>query len=422
MKKIAEIFREASNPSHVSEILNGGETNKVYSDDVDLIKVWPKPGNRFVFLYKISKNGKSGWAVVYVFEPGSEHEKRKHPKRSEPVPEWNGFVQKVPDDFRMPHLKAAVKVDQVKQHLQSHLGNNGGRWAGFNIETARLRAYWPGKRCQVEYSGNHPDSAFSNFFAKIYREQHGQKIISIHDFMRKAGFNGENGLNTPRSIAYCPKLHALLMEPCSGKKVSELIDSSNAADVISRSGKLLSRFHQTKLFFPNPPHLVEEEIKLIEGWRIALSLLFKKEPFLIQNSLEKLASLSFLARTPVASSHRDFHDNQLLFNGSSITVLDLDTACLAPKELDIGNFMAHLTLRGIQSQNDKDKYIELEDIFVKSYRKEGGNLDDEAVIWFKAAALLRLACLYRIQPRGAPYFEGLTAETEDLLLRLRRTT
>jgi hypothetical protein len=420
MRKIAEIFKDASNPSSLREILNRDKTHLVNSGDLDLIKVWPKPGNRFVFLYKITDNGKSGWAVIYIFDPESDLAKRKHPKKSEPIPEWNGFIQRFPDDFRMPHLKAAVKVDQARQHLQSHLGNNGSKWTGFNIKTARLRGYWPGKRCQIEYQGNHPDRVLSNFYAKIYREQNGEKMISIYDSLRKAGFNGENGINTPQPIAYCQRLHALLMESSSGRSMSEVIDSPAGPEIISHSGVLIARFHKTKLFFPNPPHLVEEEIELVEGWRAVLSLLFKKEPDLIKSLLEKLTNLSFLARTPVASSHRDFHDNQLLFDGKVLTILDLDTACLAPKELDVGNFLSHLILRSIQNQADLKKYGELEHIFIHSYREEGGNLDDAAVSWYKAAALLRLACLYRIQPKGAPYFNDLTGEAENLLSHLRR--
>lgn len=422
MRKIAEIFREASNPTSIKEILNRDKKHDVNFGEVDLIKVWPKPGNRFVFLYKVSNNGKKEWAVAYIFDPKSDFEKRKSPKTSIQVPEWNGFIQRFPDDFRMPQLKAAAKVDQAKQHLQSHLENNGSKWAGFNIETAKLRGYWPGKRCQIEYFGSSQDGVSSNFFAKIYRENNGLNLLPIHDYLRNAGFNGKDGKNTPQPIAYCPRLHALLMEPCSGKSVSEILDSVAASEIISRSGSLIAHFHQLKFLSPNPSHLADKELMLLKGWRSVLGILFQKEPYLIKNLLGKLERLAFFARTPVVCSHRDFHENQLLFDGKVLTVLDLDTSCLAPRELDVGNFLAHITMRGIQRQLDQEKYNELEQVFTQAYRIEGGILDDRAVFWFKAAALLRLSCMHRIQPKGELYFDGLIRETENLLNYLGRNS
>jgi hypothetical protein len=419
-KNLEEMFNEAADPLRAKEVINKNIAHKQPYSNVRVLKVWPKPGNRFVFLYEVENRGKNGWAVVYLFPQGFEYTKGECPKNGTNIVDWNGFVQCFPDDFRMPHLRIAVKPERAKPHIIPVLDQAGTCWAGFNIESVQPRGYWPGKRCQIEYYGRHPQNGNNKFFAKVYREGNGLEVIPIHESLQKAGFNGKYGMLTPRPIGYCPELRAVLMEPSKGKRVCEILDEPIAAEAINHAGRLIAYLHKTVLPFSNPPYQAENEIKLIDGWGEVLNLIFSEEAMTMRCLLEELTRLSDVANRPLRSSHRDFHDNQLLYDGKVMTILDLDTTCPAPAELDVGNFFGHLSLRGIQSQGDPEKYAELEGIFLQAYRKTGETINNEAIFWFKAATLLRLASLYMVQPNGSSYFEYLIHEATNLLSELKK--
>ncbi|RTE48283.1 phosphotransferase [Actinobaculum sp. 352] len=50
-------------------------------------------------------------------------------------------------------------------------------------------------------------------------------------------------------------------------------------------------------------------------------------------------------------SHRDLHDGQILWDGSTLGILDVDTACAAEAALDLANLRAHVELGALISSN-----------------------------------------------------------------------
>jgi thiamine kinase-like enzyme len=97
-------------------------------------------------------------------------------------------------------------------------------------------------------------------------------------------------------------------------------------------------------------------------------------------------------------SHRDFFDKQLLYSERRSTLLDCDNAAKADPALDVGNFIAHLTLRKLQHPNCSANIEKGIRAFIESY----GNLDDRSRLrtaWWTKASLLRLSALYLLRPR-----------------------
>ena len=83
-------------------------------------------------------------------------------------------------------------------------------------------------------------------------------------------------------------------------------------------------------------------------------------------------------------------------------------------ELDAGNFLAHLDLFEL----DRRWVLgaELGDVFRAAYeRRAGRRLDPHRLLWYRASAVLRLACVYRLRPRGAVLGALLTRRCMDLL-------
>src|SRR4029077_18992672 len=106
------------------------------------------------------------------------------------------------------------------------------------------------------------------------------------------------------------------------------------------------------------------------------------------------------AAAPAAWSliHRDFYDRQVLVIPSRIAFLDLDTVCRGDAEIDVANFCAHFVLRGLQWHSRADAFTSLEDEFVTHYRGLRPGTDVNLLSWYRASALLRLACVYSLRP------------------------
>lgn len=66
----------------------------------------------------------------------------------------------------------------------------------------------------------------------------------------------------------------------------------------------------------------------------------------LRDRLEQTSRHIVLA--PPVPTHRDLHDGQLLRTDTGLALLDFDLLSLAEPELDPANFLAHLSLRGLQ--------------------------------------------------------------------------
>ena len=101
--------------------------------------------------------------------------------------------------------------------------------------------------------------------------------------------------------------------------------------------------------------------------------------------------------SPVAL-HGDYYDKQILVDPNRTTLLDLEMLSGGDPGLDVGNFMAHLELRGLQHSEPADWLRQAQAEFMESYGNYSRNFIQRAQ-WWKAASLTRLAMVYSLRPR-----------------------
>ena len=103
-------------------------------------------------------------------------------------------------------------------------------------------------------------------------------------------------------------------------------------------------------------------------------------------------------------SHRDLHDKQVLWDGRTPGLLDLDTAARAEAALDVGNLLAHLELRALAGS-----------LPAEAARAAAGYLRDavehlpttpERTEVYTRSARLRLACVYAFRPAASPWLDA----------------
>ncbi len=126
------------------------------------------------------------------------------------------------------------------------------------------------------------------------------------------------------------------------------------------------------------------------GWREARALL---EESAVESTAAKVVA------------HRDLHDGQILVDGISIALLDLDLACLAEPELDLANLAVHvrldgwLGLRGAEERRARSA--------VNALREGYGDTDARAERFYTSASALRLALVHGLRPRAHSAIEPL---------------
>lgn len=96
------------------------------------------------------------------------------------------------------------------------------------------------------------------------------------------------------------------------------------------------------------------------------------------------------------SAHRDLHDKQLLWDGSTLSVLDLDTAARAEGALDLGNLRAHIELRIVQGRFPEHMRHALNDT-IDSIADALG-VSEQRLATYEQASRLRLAFVYSFRP------------------------
>jgi hypothetical protein len=151
-------------------------------------------------------------------------------------------------------------------------------------------------------------------------------------------------------------------------------------------------------------HTAEDELAGLRTWvghvRAADAL-----PHLERELASRCAVLADeLAATPadpLVVSHRDLHDKQLLWNGSSVGLLDLDTLARAEPACDLANLAVHAELRthqGLWDTDRRDVVLARVDDVARALR-----VSPRRMAAYAEATRLRLTMLYAFRPRWAPH-------------------
>lgn len=154
-----------------------------------------------------------------------------------------------------------------------------------------------------------------------------------------------------------------------------------------------------------PVHTAKDEATVLDTWA-ARALAFVTDPAgLLQAVEEAKTGLAALPEPDLVACHRDLHSKQLLWTpGEKPGLLDVDTACLADRAVDLGNLRAHALWRhrqGVWDEPAMQAVIEAID---------AAGAARPAVLAYQRATLARLVCVYAFRPKYHRQAEELLAE------------
>jgi Ser/Thr protein kinase RdoA (MazF antagonist) len=160
--------------------------------------------------------------------------------------------------------------------------------------------------------------------------------------------------------------------------VFDQLDDAQFADAAAPVGRVLRALHSSGAV-----------IDRTWSWHDETALLDRRLPATLRSELDSVrAATSHLADAALVASHRDFHPRQVVVRADGPALIDLDDAAMAPRALDLGNFVAHLLRDAAIGERSWWATNEAIARVVEGY----GGADDDHELWVRLA-LLRLAGL-----------------------------
>lgn len=364
---------------------------------VTIESVWAKPGRHFNVCYLLDDGSGAPWRASLCVVDAADSARilrRVHRRAHEDggnavaLAAEDVLAQRFPLDYRLEHLGSCLAPSVVHEVL-------GDR----SVDTCEVAAYRAGMRCQIRYSAG----VHARAYGKIAVEREAGRRRRMHRQLGDA--TATTTLRVPALLGSIEQVGLDLVAAVGGRSLHDTLAAAPDAQRVADAARALAELHSTVPPPTDRVHAASDELALLESWTAWMSDI---DP---ARTLQRAGVFASLARglpetVPVTFAHRDFHDKQVLFDDSCSWLLDVDTACTGDRELDLGNFLAHLFLRGLQWDR-VEAHRELEATAEHAY---GDGAHRHATRWYRRASLLRLACVYQLRPRWSHVVPALLDE------------
>lgn len=249
---------------------------------------------------------------------------------------------------------ARVAVEGPDQHGRLRAGRVGTTGtvrllpAGEDPRLPALSGLAPHGRLVVHRPGRRAVVALPDSFVKVVRPGRAAQVAELS--RRGAELAAAAGLGAARVLSADEDTVAFSVLP--GRPVHELSEDPGWETVWSLWAQAWVRLQAAGSTAATdlPQHAPTDEAGLLHTWRRraldAGVLTGTPWPQRLAATAEELAATA--PGTRLVPAHRDLHDKQLLWDGTTLSVLDLDTASRAEPALDLANLAVHARLRHAQ--------------------------------------------------------------------------
>jgi aminoglycoside phosphotransferase (APT) family kinase protein len=260
-----------------------------------------------------------------------------------------------------------------------------------DVLTCRVSSDRKTKRSyKIKYSltGLHGKEKWKMVVRGIITKGSSRSQFQILETLQNNGINSDS-LVLPYPVAYISPLSMLLLEVPSGASMSSMIGKQKSFEMAEKLGSGLASFHNY-ILDPSSNSSFQDELdnlsKRIQGLRTVSADLYSNANKIFSD-LQKQSGFVTEKTTPVL---RTLHPNYLVCFGQNIAFTNFEEVSFSHPLIDVGNFLASLTLFGIE--NDKSNAVsEISRVFYTSYEKTIKDCDSSAGL-FEANALLKIIC------------------------------
>ena len=280
-----------------------------------------------------------------------------------------------------------------RRSASAHAPRSGG---------ANVLGYKPLHRCVLRLGA---DSRGGEWIAKLYGGDRDARAAETYAQLGDCDAAGP--VIIPHPEEHDRPRRTLLWRVLPGEPLLHSLATHQRPGLMRRAAEVIAHLHGRDTRWVRR-HTPDDELATVARWaRFAAGVSPALHARLEQAEDGLRAAAAMLPAGRYVPSHRDFYDKQILVDGERSALLDLDMACLAEAELDIGNFLAHLKLRELQGSLSDAGPLSVE--FTRHYCAVGGAIGPERLEFYKACAQLRLACVYHVRPQ----WTGLTGRLLD---------
>jgi Ser/Thr protein kinase RdoA (MazF antagonist) len=206
-------------------------------------------------------------------------------------------------------------------------------------------------------------------FAKVYADERGARAFAA--LLELAA----QDVPVVRPQEYDPRRRMLVQPASEGTPLSALRGSDAYRPAAALAGEALLRLHASSMR-ALPAHDRRTELAAASCAIGVVRPDLAREAGRLADRIDEAVA----PRAPVAA-HGDFYDDQVLARRGRVLLLDFDRVALADALLDVGTFIAHLTLAG---RDGRDA-----DAFLDGYGRHAFN--ERELLLAEAAGLLKLA-------------------------------
>lgn len=209
------------------------------------------------------------------------------------------------------------------------------------------------------------------------------------------------GVLTPSVRGVDERRGCVTTDPLPGRTFHERLRDDTVTDATCAgdarlAGRALRALHASGVETSRPAHTARDELAAARRWLDAAQRLQLLDPDACARALDAVSAELLGTAEPPAPVHRDFHDKQVLVDGATVGMLDLDLACPGEPSVDVANLVAHVDLRRLQGHLDAGRAATVTGAFLGAYGEQAVRVDRFGA--YLASTRLRLAGVYAFRP------------------------
>lgn len=311
----------------------------------------------------------------------------------------------IPDDPTLPGL-AAVRALGVTRALGLArtvlaLGLEDGP------VSVQLLGYTPGARATLELRVGPRRLAVKAYATDPTPE------AALYQALGAAGLAGDSGVRVPPLFAWDRELRVLVIGWLEGPTVHDLVKNGQG----QRAGDLAARWIERSATLPVTLGLPFSSARMLRRAGEWIAELEGADPAL---GAAAKALAAMLERTLPADGtprlvHGTFYARHVLDLGDGPGIIDWERFGQGPLELDAGMFLATIWRLGLDHESLAGEAVGATDAFLA---RTGDILDERALCWHQAAALLRLASKVHVVKRRKDNWVARAQAMLDEAMRL----
>lgn len=313
-------------------------------------------------------------------------------------------TREIPEDAALPGL-AAIRERGLARALPA-LG-----WRG-PVELV-LRGYTKAKRMTLEAHCGDRRIAVKACADDPTPEARLYQGLAAHGLAPRAAAACPAAVRVPPLLAWDPQLRLLATGWLEGPAVNDLIKEGHG----ERAGELASRWFRRAASLPvmhGPAQGPASILDKAPGW---VGMLARADAELGSAAAALLRELGRAAPSVESPGlvHGTLYARHIVDTGTGPGLIDWDGFGHGPAELDAGTFLATVRRIGLSNPEAAPAVERAEHAFLAG---AAGRLDECALAWYRAAALLRIA--RRLEIRSSPNWKaralGLLTEADRLAM------